>query len=110
MREMTKALDEAFEYSAVWYLEKSEVGEELTDEQGRNIDSFYALQKSVKEIPPALMQEASELAAKHTAVFQQSLESLLGSVTDQFRPATAAEFVEKLTSHIRRETEALAPS
>ena len=109
MREMTKTLEQAFEYSAVWYLEKAEFGEELTDEQGRNVDSFYALQESVREISPALMQEASELAAKYPAMFQQSLESLLGSVSDQFRPTTAAEFVEKLNSHIQRKTEALAP-
>jgi hypothetical protein len=86
---------------------KTDFGEDLTDEQGRNVDSFYALQKAVREISPALMQEASELAVKYPAVFQRSLESLLGSVSDQFRPATAAEFVERLNSHVRRETEAL---
>jgi hypothetical protein len=103
----TETLDEAFEMSAVWYLEKSEI-EELTDEEWRSVDFFYALQKSLSDIPPALMQQANELAAKYPLEFQRSLESLLGSVNDKFRPATAAEFVEQLIRHIRRETEALA--
>jgi len=108
MCEMSERLAEAFEYSAIWYLEKGEF-EELTEEEGRNVDTFRAFEEVVTEISPALMQDAAELAAKYPDVFEQSLTTLLGSVSDQFRPATAAEFVEKLNRYIRHETVALAP-
>jgi hypothetical protein len=37
-REMTERLEEAFEYSAIWYLEKADdLGEELTEEDWRNV-------------------------------------------------------------------------
>jgi hypothetical protein len=108
MREIAERLDEAFEYSAIWYLEKGEF-EELTDEENRNVKSFYALQESVKEMSPALMQDAADLATKHPELFEESLTTLVSSVCDQFRPATAAEFVEQLNTFIRRETVALAP-
>jgi hypothetical protein len=109
MPEMMERLDEAFEYAAIEYLEKADhTGEELTDEEGRNVDLLYALQKSVKAISPELIQEASELEAKYPVMFEESLVTLLRSVSDQFRPATAVEFVEKLNNHIRRRTAALA--
>jgi hypothetical protein len=109
-REMTQRLEQAFEYSAVWYFEMvDDMVEKLTEEDGRNIELFRALEESVKEIPPALMQDAAELAAKYPEVFELSLTTLLSSVCDQFRPATAAEFVEKLNRYIRHETVALAP-
>jgi hypothetical protein len=108
MRDMRERIAEAFEYSAIWYLEKGEF-EELTDEEGRNINLFYALEESVTEIPPALMQDVTELASKYPDVFELWLTTLLSSVCDQFRPATAAEFVEQLNTFIRRETVALAP-
>jgi hypothetical protein len=108
VREMAERMEEAFEYSAIWYLEKGEF-EELTNEEGRNVVSFYALEKSVKEMSPALMQDTTELAGKYPEVFELSLRTLLSSVSDQFRPTTAAEFVEKLNSYIRHEAVALAP-
>jgi hypothetical protein len=108
MREIAERFDEAFEYSAIWYLEKSEF-EELTDEEGRNVDLFYALQKSLKEVSPALMQDAADLASKYPELFEQSLTTLVSSVCDQFRPASAAEFVTQLNTFIRRSTEALVP-
>src|SRR5579862_3576886 len=106
MRKMAERLDEAFEYSAIWYLEKGEF-EELTDEEHRNVKSFYAFKESVKEMSPALMQDAADLAAKYPELFEQSLTTLVSSVCDQFRPATAAEFVAQLNTFIRRSTEAL---
>ena len=33
--EMTERLEEAFEYSAIWHLEKTECGDALTDEEDR---------------------------------------------------------------------------
>jgi hypothetical protein len=108
--EMRKRLEVAFEYSAIWYFEKvDDMVEELTEEEGRNIDTFRALEKSVKDILPALMQDVTELASKYPDVFELSLTTLVSSVCDQFRPATAADFVEKLNDYIRSETVALAP-
>ena len=108
MRDMRERMAEAFEYSAIWYLEKGEF-EELTDEEDRNVKLFYTLEESVAEIPPALIQDLTGLASKYPDVFEQWLTTLVSSVCDQFRPATAAEFVEHLNSFIRRETVALAP-
>ena len=110
MRNLAERLDEAFEYSAIWYLEKGDhMGEGLTDEEGRNVDLFYALQESLKEVPPALMQDAADLASKYSELFEQSLTTLVSSICDQFRPATATEFVTQLNTFIRRSTEALVP-
>jgi predicted component of type VI protein secretion system len=109
-REMTERLEQAFEYSAIWHFEMvDDRVEELTEEDGRDINTFRALEISVKEISPALMQDTADLAAKHPEVFEQSLITLCGSVCDQFRPATAAEFVEQLNTFIRQNTAALAP-
>jgi hypothetical protein len=49
-----KMLAQTFEYAAVWHLEKIEFGEELTDEEERNVETFHALKKFVKDIPPTL--------------------------------------------------------
>jgi hypothetical protein len=75
MSKIAKRLAEAFEYSAIWYFEKvDDMVEELTEEDGRNIDTFRALEKSVNEISPALMQDAAELAAKYPDVWSAPLE------------------------------------
>jgi hypothetical protein len=60
-REMTERLEEAFE-SPIWYLEKTECGDKLTDEEDRNVDTFHALRDSVKDIAPELMQRTTDLA------------------------------------------------
>ena len=39
-REMTERLEEAFEYSAIWHLEKTEFGDALTDEEDRNVKTL----------------------------------------------------------------------
>jgi hypothetical protein len=106
VQDITERLAEAFEYSAIWYLEKAEMDGDLTDEEGRNVRAFYALQESVKEMSPALTEQIAELAAKRPDAFEQSLLMLLGRVNDQFRPATAAEFVTKLIDDTRRMTKA----
>jgi hypothetical protein len=110
VRNVTERLAEAFEYSAIWYFEMvDDMVEELTEEDARNIDTFRALEKSVMEMSPALMQDAADLAANYPELFEQALTTLVSSVCDQFRPATATEFVEKLNGYIRRETTALVP-
>jgi hypothetical protein len=99
-REMTERLEEAFEYSAIWHLEKTECGGALTDEECRNVKTFHALRDSVKDIPPELMQRTAELARKHPGAFELSLSLFLDNVNDRFRPSTAAEFVRPMTAHV----------
>jgi hypothetical protein len=99
-REMTERLEEAFEYSAIWHLEKTECGNALTDEECRNVKTFHALRDSVKDIPPELMQRTAELARKHPGAFELSLSLFLDNVNDRFRPSTAAEFVRPMTAHV----------
>jgi hypothetical protein len=93
-------LEEAFEYSALWYLEKAEGGPKLTTEQERNVDTFHALRKSVKDMQPALKQAVAELEEWHSKGFERTLLNLLGRVSDRFRPATAADFVTALFDEI----------
>ena len=99
-RQMTERLEEAFEYSAIWHLEKTECGGELTDEEDRNVKTFHALRDSVKDIPPELMRRTAELARKHPGAFELSLSLFLDNVNDRFRPSTAAEFVRPMTAHV----------
>ncbi len=100
MRRVMARLEEAFEYSALWYLEKAEDGPKLTAEQERNVDTFYALRKSVKEMGPALKQAVAELEEWHPKGFERSLLNLLGRVSDRFRPVSAADFVTALFDEI----------
>jgi hypothetical protein len=93
-------LAEALRYSAIWYLEKAEYAE-LTDEEDRNVKTFWALEKSVEDIQPALKQDLLGLVRRYPDLFEQSLMVLLCSVNDQFRPTTAAAFVEKLNAQIK---------
>jgi hypothetical protein len=98
---MRKRLAVAFRYSAIWWLEKVEGGEELTDEEDRNVNTFWVLAEAVADAPTALVQETAMLAAKHPRIFQRSLTASLSSVSDKYRPQTAAEFVEKLNERVR---------
>jgi hypothetical protein len=94
-----RRLAEALRYSAIWYLEKAEYAE-LTDEEDRNVKTFWALEKSVVDIPPSLKRDLLGLVRKYPDLFEQSLMTLLCSVNDKFRPTTAAKFVEKLNAQI----------
>jgi hypothetical protein len=95
-----RRLAEALRYSAIWYLEKAEYAE-LTDEEDRNVKTFWALEESVKNIPSAPRQELLGLVGKYPDLFEQSLMVLLCSVNDKFRPTTAAAFVEKLNAQMQ---------
>jgi hypothetical protein len=99
-REMMERLEEAFEYSAIWYLEKTECGDKLTDEEDRNVETFYALRDSVKDVPLGLIQRTAELARKHPGAFELSLMTFLSNVNNRFRPSTATEFVGPMTAHV----------
>ena len=97
---------QVFEYSAVWYLEKIEWGEDLTDEEDRNVATFRLLEQSVKDVPPTLLHDISGFEAKSPELFDQSLDSLVLSVSDQFRPVTATEFLGELNARLRAKLEA----
>jgi hypothetical protein len=99
-----RRLAEALRYSAIWYLEKGEYTE-LTDEEDRNVKTFWALEKSVEDIPPGLKRDLLGLVRKYPDLFEQSLMVLLCSVNDKFRPTTAAAFVEKLNAQIEHVAE-----
>jgi hypothetical protein len=94
-----RRLTEALRYSAIWYLEKAEYAEP-TDEEDRNVKTFWALEKSVVDIQPTLKRDLLGLVRKYPDLFEQSLMVLLCSVSDKFRPTTAVEFVEKLNARI----------
>jgi hypothetical protein len=51
-------------------------------------------------IPAAVMQDTAALAEKYPDAFQRCLDGLL---LGQFRPATAAAFVEKLNDDLRKQ-------
>jgi hypothetical protein len=95
-----RRLAEALRYSAIWYLEKAEYAE-LTDEEDRNVKTFWALEKSIEDISPALKRDLLGLVRKYPDLFEQSLMVLLCSVNDKFRPTTAAAFVEKLKAQMQ---------
>ena len=99
-------LSEAFRYSAVFYWESvDDIAENLTDEEGRNIDTFDVLDKSIHDIPHELIERTIQLRAKNSKAFENSLTALCGSICDSFRPVTGAEFVERLNDDIRSEIE-----
>lgn len=106
--EMTERLAQAFKYAAVWYLEPTISGVELTDEEGRNVNSFRSFEMSVEDVPAALMEEMAELAKKYPDLYDNSLMTLLSSVSDTFRPATATEFVEKLNIYVLAEAQKIS--
>jgi hypothetical protein len=98
---MQRKLTETFQAAAVWHYEISDIAHrKLSDEEDRNIESFAALAASVKDIPDALRERAADLATRHPDVFEQTLRILVTHVSDEFRPATATEFVTRLNRHI----------
>ena len=78
----------------------------LSDEEGRNTDTFDVLDRSIRDIPLVLIEKAIELRTSNPKAFRNSLTAMCAAVCDTFRPATAAEFVERLNQDIRSEIEA----
>ena len=99
-------LREAFEYSVVYLWEKvDDVADDLSEEDVRDMATFNALQKSIRAIPHELIELTIQLHSQHPEVFENSLGALCGAVCDTFRPASAAEFVEKLNQDMRSDIE-----
>jgi hypothetical protein len=101
-----RKLTETFQAAACFHYETSDIAHrKLTAEEDRNIESFEALAASVKDIPDALRQQTADLATRHRDVFEQTLRILVTHVSDEFRPATATEFVERLNRHVENVAE-----
>jgi hypothetical protein len=99
---MAGSLQETFENCVIFYCEFIESGIELTEEQGRACDTFAALEMTVKDVPDAELREVAELERLFPLAFEQSLDRLIASVSDEYLPTTAADFVAKLISDTKR--------
>jgi hypothetical protein len=104
-KSVSARLKEAFEYSAIFHLEKTESGHELTDEELRDIKTFEALEKSLPDVPHELMEQTIQLLVLNRDAFENSLTATSSAVCDTFRPGTAAEFIDRLNADIRSEIE-----
>jgi hypothetical protein len=105
-KSITARLCKAFEYSVVFVMEKVDDDVALLSEKdGRDIDTFVALKKSIHAIPHELIEQAIQLRARNPKAFQDSLRAMCAAVCDTFRPATAADFVEMLNQDIQSEIE-----
>jgi len=104
-KSVSARLKEAFEYSVIFHLEKTEFGHELTDDELRDIKTFEALEKSLRDVPHELMEQTIQLRVKNLDAFENSLTAMCSAVCDTFRPGTAAEFIERLNADIRSEIE-----
>jgi hypothetical protein len=98
-------LGEYFQCSGNFFLELTEFGDELTEEQGRNIKTFEDLDNSLDEVPHELIEQTIQLRARSSEAFENSVSAMCAAVCDTFRPTTAAEFVEKVNEDIRSEFE-----
>jgi hypothetical protein len=103
---ITARLREAFEYSVIFLMEKvDDVVADLSEEDGRDIDTFDALKNSIRAVPYDLIEQTIQLRARDGEAFENSLTAMCAAICDTFRPATAADFVEKLNEDIRSEIE-----
>jgi hypothetical protein len=105
-KSIASELSEAFQLSAIWYWETvDDIAENLGPEDARNISTFGALDKSIANIPHELMERTIQLRARNAAAFENSLTAICVAVGDTFRPATAAEFLERLNEDLQSEIE-----
>ena len=97
---------EAFEYSKVYIWEKvDDVAEDMSEEDVRDLETFGALQRTIRAIPHELIEQTIQLHSQNSEAFENSILALCAAVCETFRPETAAEFVEKLNEDIRSEIE-----
>lgn len=98
-------LREAFEHSVVYLWEKvDDIADDLSEEDVRDMETFDALEKSIRAVPHELIEQTIQLHAQNPQAFENSLGALCAAVCDTFRP-TAAEFVERLNEDIRSDIE-----
>jgi hypothetical protein len=104
-RSVSARFSEHFQWARDFFLELAEFGKELTEEQSRNIATFEALDNSLADVPHELIERVIQLRARNAEAFENSVSAMIGAVCDTFRPATAAEFIEKVNEDIRSELE-----
>ena len=99
-------LREVFDEGQIYIWQKNgDLVENLSEEDARDMDTFVALQRSLRSIPHELIEQTIQLHSKNPEAFENSAQALCAAVCDTFRPVTAAEFVEKLNEDIRSEIE-----
>jgi hypothetical protein len=86
-------------------LKADDIAENLSEEDTRDMQTFNALKKSIRAIPPELIEQTIQLHSKNPEAFENSVSALCAAICDTFKPATATEFVEKLNEDIRSDTE-----
>jgi hypothetical protein len=90
----------------LFHFEKvDDIVSDLTDEDGRDIETFNALKISIRAVPHALIEQTIQLRAINGEAFENSLTAMCAAVCDTFRPANAAVFIEMLNDDIRSEIE-----
>ena len=98
-------LSEHFVCSAHFFLEQTDTGGKLTEEQWRNVKTFEDLDVSVGSLSPELVEQTIQLRARNAEAFENSVSAMCAAVCDTFRPLTAADFLQKVNEDIRSEFE-----
>ena len=98
-------LSEHFLCSAHFFLEQTDTGGKLTEEQWRNVKTFEDLDNSLDGLPPELIEQTIQLRALNPEAFEHSVSAMCAAVCDTFRPLTAADFVQKVNEDIRSDIE-----
>jgi hypothetical protein len=98
-------LSEHFVSSAHFFLEQTDTGGKLTEEQWRNVKTFEDLDGSVGSLSPELVEQTIQLRARNPEAFENSVSAMCAAVCDTFRPLTAADFLQRVNEDIRSEFE-----
>jgi hypothetical protein len=102
---VSEFLSEHFLCSAHFFLEQTDTGGKLTEEQWRNVRTYEDLDNSLDSVPPELIEQTIQLRAQNPEAFENSVSAMCAAVCDTFRPLTAADFVQKVNEDIRSDTE-----
>jgi hypothetical protein len=87
-------LSEHFICSAHFFLEQTDTGGKLTEEQWRNVKTFEDLDNSLDGVPLELIEQTIQLRARNAEAFENSVSAMCAAVCDTFRPLTAADFLQ----------------
>lgn len=98
-------LSEHFLCSAHFFLEQTDTGGKLTEEQWRNVKTFEDLDNSLDGVSPELIEQTIQLRARNSEAFEHSVSAMCAAVCDTFRPLTAADFLQKVNEDIRSDFE-----
>jgi hypothetical protein len=98
-------LSEHFLCSAHFFLEQTDTGGKLSEEEWRCVKTLEDLDNSLDSVPPELIEQTIQLRARNPEAFENSVSAMCAAVCDTFRPLTAADFVQKVNDDIRSEFE-----